>query len=91
MEDSAEQLHRVRRICTALPKTTERLSHGEPTFFVRKKVYAMFANQHNEGHIAIWIPAPPAFKKCWSIPRLERSLNHPTWECAAGSASSWIA
>ena len=53
-------LQRVRRICFALPETTEKLSHGEPTFFVRKKVYAMFANNHhNDGHIAVWVPAPP--------------------------------
>jgi hypothetical protein len=62
--DSDEQLHRVRRICATLPETTERLSHGEPTFFVRKKVYAMFANNHhNDGHIAIWIPAAPGFQE----------------------------
>ncbi len=41
----------------ALPQTTEKLSHGEPTFFVGKKVYAMFANNHHQdGHIAVWIP-----------------------------------
>lgn len=58
--DSEEQLHRVRRICARFPETTERRSHGEPTFFVRKKVYAMFANNHHsDGHIAVWIPAPP--------------------------------
>jgi hypothetical protein len=55
-----DQPHRLRRICATLPDTTERLSHGEPTFFVRKKVYAMFANNHHhDGHIAIWIPAAP--------------------------------
>jgi len=55
-----EHLRRVRRICTAMQKATERLSHGEPTFFVRKKVFAMFANDHhNDGHIAVWVPAPP--------------------------------
>jgi hypothetical protein len=38
----------------------EKLSHGEPTFFVRKKVFAMFDNNHhNDGHIAVWLPAPP--------------------------------
>jgi hypothetical protein len=57
---SEEQLWRVRRICAGLPETTEKLSHGEPTFFVRKKVYAMFANNHhNDGHVAVWIPAAP--------------------------------
>lgn len=59
-----EHLHRVRRICSTLPETTEKLSHGEPTFFVRKKVYAMFANNHHgDGHIAIWIPASPGVQE----------------------------
>ena len=59
-KDDGEQIHRVRRLCLALPEATEKLSHGEPTFFVRKKVFAMFANNHhNDGHIAVWIPAPP--------------------------------
>jgi hypothetical protein len=58
--DSEEHLRRVRRISMALPGTTEKLSHGEPTFFVRKRVYAMFAsNHHHDGHIAVWIPAAP--------------------------------
>ena len=62
--NSDDQLHRLRRICATLPETTERLSHGEPTFFVRKKVYAMFANNHhNDGHIAIWIPAAPGVQE----------------------------
>ena len=42
----------------ALPETMEKLSHGEPTFFVRKKVFAMFSNNHhNDGHIAVTLPA----------------------------------
>ena len=58
-----EHLWRVRRICAALPETTEKLSHGEPTFFVRKRVFTMFANNHhNDGQIAVWIPAPPGLQ-----------------------------
>ena len=34
-----KQIERVRRICMGLPETTEKLSHGEPTFFVHNKVY----------------------------------------------------
>lgn len=57
---SNQQLERVRRLCLALPETGERLSHGEPTFFVHKKVFVMFANNHHaDGHIAVWLPAPP--------------------------------
>lgn len=57
---SQEHLTRVRRICMALPETVEKPSHGEPTFFVRKRVFCMFANNHhNDGHIAVWIPTEP--------------------------------
>ena len=52
-----EQLERVRQICLSLPEVTEKISHGEPTFFVRKKVFAMCSiNHHNDGHIAVTIP-----------------------------------
>ena len=58
-----EQLERVRQICLMLPETSERMSHGEPTFFVHKRVYAMFANNHHgDGRIAVWIPVPPDFQ-----------------------------
>ena len=41
-----------------LPETVEKISHGEPTFFVRKKVFAMCSNNHhNDGHIAVTLPA----------------------------------
>jgi hypothetical protein len=59
-----ERLRRVRRICFTLPGTLEKLSHGEPTFFVGKKVFTMFANNHhNDGHIAVWIPAAPGVQE----------------------------
>lgn len=57
-DDGEKQLERVRRICLSLPETWEKISHGEPTFFVRKKVFAMCSNNHhNDGHIAVTIPA----------------------------------
>ena len=53
-----EQIERVRRICLALPETWEKISHGEPTWFVRKKVFAMFSNNHHhDGHVAVTVPA----------------------------------
>ena len=39
-----DHLRRVRCICMGLPEATDKISYGEPTFFVRTKVYAMFAN-----------------------------------------------
>ena len=57
---SSDEKHveRVRQICLSLPETFEKLSHGEPTFFVRKRVFAACSiNHHNDGHIAVTIPA----------------------------------
>ena len=58
--DDKGQLARVRRICNEIPGTVERISHGEPTFFTPKRVFIMFANNHHDdGHLAVWIPAAP--------------------------------
>lgn len=52
-----KHLRRVRRVCSGLPGTVEKISHGAPTFFAGK-VYCMFVNNHHDdGHVAIWIPA----------------------------------
>jgi len=62
-DTSEEHLRRVRRICSDMPEASEKLLHGEPTFFVGKKVFAMFDNNHhNDGHIAVWVPAPPGLQ-----------------------------
>ena len=55
-----DHIKRVRTLCLALPETSEKLSHGEPTFFAGKRVFAMCStNHHNDGHVAAWIPAEP--------------------------------
>jgi len=56
--DRGKQLARVRRICASIPGTVEKLSHGSPTFFTPKRVFASFVdNHHGDGHVAVWIPA----------------------------------
>ena len=57
------QLERVRRMCLALPSTSEKLSHGEPTFFLKKRVFAMFSgDHHHDNRIALIIPALPGMQ-----------------------------
>ena len=53
-------LERVRAFCLALPETSERLSHGAPTFFVRdKRAFVMVpTDHHDDGRFAIWCAAP---------------------------------
>lgn len=51
---------RVRRICTALPEVTERLSHGAPAFFVGKQFLMLWADGHHEHRFPhLWCAAPP--------------------------------
>jgi hypothetical protein len=58
-----EHIRRMRRICMRMPGCEEKLSHGEPTWFVRKRVFVMFANNHhNDGHVAIWLPTLPGMQ-----------------------------
>ena len=58
-----DHIRRVRRICMRMPGCEEKLSHGEPTWFVRKRVFVMFANNHhNDGHVAIWLPMLPGMQ-----------------------------
>jgi hypothetical protein len=56
-----DALAKVRTLCLALPETTERLSHGAPTWFVRgKKTFVMYLdNHHGDGRLALWCAAPP--------------------------------
>ena len=62
--DGGTQLGRVRRICASIPGTTEKISHGEPTFFTPKRVFAMFSNHHHgDGHVAVWLPAAPGVQE----------------------------
>jgi hypothetical protein len=53
-------LQRIRGICLGLPETSERLSHGAPTFFVREKraFLMVLTNHHGDGRFAIWCAAP---------------------------------
>ena len=56
----ASRIDRLRQLCLALPETSERLSHGEPTFFIReKKSFVMSVDDHHgDGVLGFWAAAP---------------------------------
>lgn len=57
------QIERLRKICLALPDAVEKEAWGEPTFRVRGRMFAMFANNHHhDGRIAVWCKAPLGFQ-----------------------------
>jgi hypothetical protein len=80
--DPAERertLTRIREICLALPETSERLSHGAPTFFVRgKKAFLMvLTNHHDDGRFAIWCAAAPGMQEMLVDADPERFFRPP--------------
>ena len=57
---SADALDQLRKICLALPETTEGGGVGNPSFRVRDKIFAM---QHGVGgRPSMWCKAPRGFQ-----------------------------
>jgi hypothetical protein len=70
---------RLRKLCLALPEAHEVEAWGEPTFRVRNKMFAMYAdaaNHHGNGRPAVWLKAAlgdqaamvGAAPKCFFVP-----------------------
>jgi hypothetical protein len=72
-------LNRIREICLALPETSERLSHGAPTFFVREKraFLMVLTNHHGDGRFAIWCAAAPGTQELLVDADPERFFRPP--------------
>jgi hypothetical protein len=52
-------LDRVRALCLSLPETSERLSHGAPTWWAGRKTFVTYHDDHHgDGRLAIWCAAP---------------------------------
>ena len=52
-------IERLRSICLGFPEVTERLSHGEPTWFVQgKKTFVSYADHHHDDRVAFSCAAP---------------------------------
>jgi hypothetical protein len=65
----SEWLGRIRRLCLSFPDTSERDSHGAPTFFFKnKKMFVQYRdNHHGDGRLALW---------CASTSDLRSTLIH---------------
>ncbi|MGH1348587.1 MAG: MmcQ/YjbR family DNA-binding protein [Nannocystales bacterium] len=54
-----DPLEKLREIIEALPETSEKLSHGAPTWWGGKKTFARFhSGGYDEGRPGVWINAP---------------------------------
>jgi hypothetical protein len=73
-----DPLEALRRLCLALPETTERVSHGEPTWFVRdKKTFVTFADHHHNDRLGFWCAAPPGVQEALVGEAPERFFRPP--------------
>jgi hypothetical protein len=67
--DASILLAEVRMRCLALPEVTEGLTHGGPTWFVRRRrsfVKFVDPDEHPQlalPHVAIWAAAPPGARQ----------------------------
>src|SRR5947199_1253523 len=58
-ERRRDPLKALRALCLAMPEATERLSHGEPTWFVQdKRVFVTTSDHHHDDRVAFWCAAP---------------------------------
>ncbi|HVV11654.1 MmcQ/YjbR family DNA-binding protein [Amycolatopsis sp.] len=73
-----DPLDELRKLCLALPETTERLSHGEPTWFVRgRKTFVMFTDHHHDDRVAFWCAAPAGAQEELVAQEPERFFRPP--------------
>ncbi len=81
MDDPAELdriLERVRAICHGFEGTTEKVSHGEPSFFVAGRQYAMMDSYHHgAAHVSVWCAAPPGAQEVLIAAKPERFFRPP--------------
>ncbi|MDX1996096.1 MAG: MmcQ/YjbR family DNA-binding protein [Thermoanaerobaculia bacterium] len=73
-----DPLPRLRALCLAQPGATEKISHGEPTWFAGKKgVFVMFSDHHHDGRVAFHCAAPEGMQETLVQTRPERFFRPP--------------
>ena len=56
MNTEQDPLKRLRTIIEAWPETSEKLSHGTPTWWGGRKTFATFTeNHHGDDRVAVWV------------------------------------
>lgn len=71
-------LDRIRKLCLELPGTSEKISHGMPTFFAGKKTFVNWVdNHHNDGIVGIWCAAPAGVQEALIDEEPDRFFRPP--------------
>ncbi|MET7639368.1 MmcQ/YjbR family DNA-binding protein [Streptomyces sp. NPDC005438] len=67
----------VRTRCLALPEVTERVSHGSPSFFVRRMFLSWVDDHHGDGNTGFWCAAPDGAQSALLAEDPERFFRPP--------------
>src|SRR5262245_65128575 len=71
-------VERLRRMCLALPETTEKIAWGEPTWRVKGKLFAQLDDHHHGAdRLAVWLPAPLGEQESLIFMGAKRFLGPP--------------
>jgi hypothetical protein len=74
----SDPLPRLRALCLALPEVTERVSHGEPCWFVRdRRLFVMYADHHHDDRLGFWCAAPPGEQQALVAAEPDRFFRPP--------------
>jgi hypothetical protein len=81
-----DPLDKVREAALDLPETEERLSHGQPTFFVAGKQFAQFrANHHGDSKTVVCVRVGSLDEQAMLLDAAPETYSKPAY------LPSWIA
>ncbi|MEP7324662.1 MAG: MmcQ/YjbR family DNA-binding protein, partial [Gemmatimonadota bacterium] len=85
-------LTRLRKLCLALPQAHEVEAWGAPTFRVKNKLFAMYAeagNHHGAGREAVWLKAA-AGNQAIMVGAAPRKFFVPAYVGPSGWVGVWL-
>ena len=85
-------LDRIRAAALLLPEVEERVSHGQPTFFVAGKQFAQFRdNHHGDGRTVVCVRTSGADEQAMLIDAAPETYSRPAYLGPAGWVSMNVA
>jgi hypothetical protein len=83
-----DALERVRKSALELPETEERLSHGQPTFFVAGKQFVQFRNNHHgDGMVGVCVRTSGTDEQAMLIEAAPETYSRPAYLGPSGWVS----
>lgn len=88
MTDPLDAITKVRGLALELPESEERLSHGQPTFFVAGKQFAQFrSNHHGDGRMVVCVRTSGPDEQQMRIEAAPEIYSRPAYLGPAGWVS----